>query len=222
MVVMTGDEKGTGSGAWAPHGRLVICTLLLVASCTQSPRAQRPPASETPSTGVIWDSLRRPLSLPVLAPGAPCPRSGRRTVVRGVVPAAGNGPLYAGLALVDTHGVVRYPTYPTSSVGDWIGVKVLWLGPPKFPGPALVRGGRVDGTGTVQFEYGPTQEDLLQGHSEPRILNELQLLADGPSADSSGWYIWGSQVQFRQPGCYALQVDSPASTEIIVFLAAPA
>jgi hypothetical protein len=155
-----------------------------------------------------WASLHRPLRVPRIGVGAPCPASIRRT----------NAPL--AVSVVISHVFGPGPAYPTldDSLGHagavmvwgpneppyigWAGTKVLWA-VPTYPGPILVRGRQLDGPGKVGFDLGP-------GWSE-RVSAEIRL-SHGP--------IYGlrpAATFVRTPGCYAYQVDTPSRSYRIVF-----
>jgi hypothetical protein len=86
--------------------------------------------------------------------------------------------------------------------------KVLWVGAPTYTGPALIRGGRLGGGGSVQFALG----DSIP---EP----ELRLTAPTASsgAAASGWRQWPSYTMVPAMGCYAYQVDGQTFTSVLAF-----
>ena len=102
---------------------------------------------------VGWSALQRPLHLPHLARGAACPVSHADRAVHfdrfGIARGIGPGPAYPiGLA----HGVLVL--VPSVEGGIWAGQKVLWFVHPRYSGPVLVRGRRLDGPGLVRFGRG--------------------------------------------------------------------
>ena len=113
------------------------------------------PASRPP------DPLNRPLHLPRLAPGAPCPVSHVDSRVQfvsrfGTGAGLGAGPAYPILPT----GVLQLAPAANFSSQSWAGQKVLWLVLPSYRGPVLVRGARLDGNSFVRFGSGsvpPTQ-----------------------------------------------------------------
>jgi hypothetical protein len=166
------------------------------------------PAAEQPNDQ--WASLRRPLHLPHVAAGAACPIS--RVDTR--VPWArinifggsgiGAGPVYPGLG--GSSGLIsatRDDQYP-----PWFGEKVFWYVLPSYRGPALIRGRRVDGRGTVRFA------------GARRAAAELRI---GPY-DSVGWQGQpsgsrgiASGVLVLASGCYAFQIDGTTFSRVVVF-----
>ncbi|HUP28496.1 MAG TPA: hypothetical protein VM409_08690, partial [Chloroflexia bacterium] len=158
------------------------------------------PAPATPTDP--YAALRaRPLKMPVLAPGQPCPRESGRLVSPSFGEALGPGPVYpVGLGsegVMDLRGA--------TNEGGWLLVKVLWVGAPSFRGPVLIRGRQIDGTGEMRFEQGANPQSELKLHTNDR------------PPDASGWTDWPSYTRLRAPGCYAYQVDAPGFTLVIPF-----
>jgi hypothetical protein len=158
-----------------------------------------------------WKVLRRPLKIPRVAPGGPCPTSTEDTSVDfasfGVSPGIGDGPAYP-TGLVQPSGPptlqFRYPP-PRGSVfsgSRWGGERILWFVLPTYTGRLLVRGRRVDGPEELRFEAGRVPA------------RELRL---GPV--ESGDRRRASYTRLRAPGCYGYQVDGRGLTKMIVFQA---
>jgi hypothetical protein len=157
----------------------------------------------TPVPEDTWKKLRRPLHLPTVAPGAPCPVSAvdnsfdfaRYGVVRGIGP----GPAWPiGFAQPGSVLMFAYPPPPTSAFygSEWSGNKVLWFTSPGVVGPFLIRGSRLDAPGELRFD---------EGTAPP---TEMRLRAGRPS-----------YTRVRAPGCYAYQVDGPQFSYPVVFRA---
>jgi hypothetical protein len=156
-----------------------------------------------------WQDLRRPLQIPRLAPGQPCPASKPDTSVDfasyGVGQGYGPGPAYpifggnAPRARLD----FDYPPTPQSEIAGskWGAQKVLWFLLPGHGDRVLVRGRRLDGQHPfrVRFGLGPR----LPG-SELKIARAL----DHPST-----------TRLRTGGCYGYQIDGPDYSRMIVFKA---
>jgi hypothetical protein len=166
-------------------------------------------ASAAPSWS--WKTLHRPLKVPRIAPGKPCPVSARRErLPGGLGPGFGGGPAWP--VGIDNEGrpVLRYqdPILPQSSFygTGWFGNKVLWLVDPKYRGPVLIRGRQLDGPNPVRFEEGGRKPPL-----------ELRIAA------SQGRPPGGrpSYTRVRAPGCYGYQVDGTNFSRVIVFEARP-
>lgn len=167
-----------------------------------------------------WTALRRPLHLPTLATGQPCPVSG---VVRfnfakyGVAKGIGPGPAYP-TGFAQPGSVLRfvYPPDPRSEFAgsDWSGQKVLWFVAPRYRGPVLIRGGRLDAPDTLRFERGkvpPTELRIPAGTPE---------YGYPPGYKRVGQRYRPSYTRLRAPGCYAYQIDGTTFSRIIVFIAA--
>src|SRR5205814_5413216 len=136
-----------------------------------------------------WAALRaRPLRLPAVQPGAPCPAAQGKQVNPAFGPALGTGPVYpVGFG---TEGVYYFGG--ALEEGGWYYLKVLWVGSPDYRGPVLVRGGRVDAPGELRFERG----------ADPPA--ELRL--DAASTPPGNWGNWPTYTRLRAPGCYAYQL----------------
>jgi hypothetical protein len=161
-----------------------------------------PAASPTPADA--WSLLRqRPLNLPAVIPGRPCPIGPAQSVSPAFGTALGTGPIYpVGL------GVEAVLTYSSASFpAPWGGQKVLWVGDPAYHGIALIRGHQLDGPNEVRFNQG----------AEPPA--ELRLDSSTPDNTTGGWNNWPSYTRVRAPGCYAYQVDGPDFTLVIPFTA---
>jgi hypothetical protein len=154
------------------------------------------------TTGAIGAAaLRRPWHLPHLAPGAACPVSrvdpsvefGRFGIARGIGP----GPAYP---IGMSHGVLALAPAGGADTGSaWATQKVLWFVHPRYEGPVLVRGRRLDGPGLVRFGRG------LVPAAELRIPEGVQMRP--------------SFTRLRASGCYAYQADGTSFSRTIVFRA---
>jgi hypothetical protein len=164
-------------------------------------------------TGGVPASLRRPLTLPQLSPGQPCPVSSPTRIEGPFGPVLGaGGP--ALLVIGESEGsgtaVFEYPP-PSDSLfarSGYGGTNALWLTPVDSRSPVLVRGRQLDGTNPVGFGSG-------------RPLAELQLPPTaGASLDTVGkWRAQETYLRLRAPGCYGLQVDAADRSTAIVFTA---
>ncbi len=86
---------------------------------------------------------------------------------------------------------------------------------PSVPGPILFRGGRVDGSGRLQFTGRPatTSEQgvlLASGGGVSDYFYDQALHPPGGDA----FYVYPSSQ-----GCYAIQVDAPTFEDVIVLAA---
>ena len=148
--------------------------------------------------GHVPRRLRRPLRLPTLAPGADCPRSRSGTVSPSFGIALGPGPAYP---VPFRGGVLQLGDGRVE--GGWMYVKVLWVTAPRYAGPFLVRGRRLDGTSWLGFESGPHPPAELQFPPRPRGYR--------------GWRDTATYTRVREPGCYAYQVDGTTFSRVLVF-----
>jgi hypothetical protein len=164
------------------------------------------------STDDVWKTLHRPLHVPKLAAGARCPTStvDARFNFRkyGVGEGIGRGPAYPILS----GGVVTLVSGAgTVFAGSaWGGQKVLWFVSPRYKGPVLIRGKRVDASGFVRFDRGkhPAAElRIPAGTSE----------SGNPGVADRGQRYRPSYTRLRAPGCYAFQVDGTTFSRRIVF-----
>jgi len=97
-----------------------------------------------------------------------------------------------------------YPPEPPSQFAgsEWSGAKVLWFVAPRYRGPVLIRGGRLDHPDRLRFNRGmvpPLEMRIHKVFSGPR---------DRPS-----------YTRLRAPGCYAYQVDGTNFSRVVVFQA---
>jgi hypothetical protein len=157
--------------------------------------------------GSVPIALRRPLDLPVMHADGACRVSIGRHVAPGIARSVGRGPVYAvvgGGTLV-----FAYPPAANSifAGSDWSGNKVLWTIAPRYRGPVLIRGRRLDSDGRLGFSVGGVV-----------AWDELQLPAHGP-ASRNGYRVWPSQVRVREAGCYGVQVDGIGFSYAIVIRA---
>ena len=155
-------------------------------------------------------SLRRPLHLPKLAPGAPCPVSGvdhripwRRANIFGGS-GIGRGPVYPGLG--SSSGLL-WATRDEQYGGPWYGEKVFWYVLPSYRGPILIRGRQLDGPEVMRFNEGKLPKPEL------RIAPGETVFWSGQPAGSRGV---PSGVRVIAPGCYAFQIDGTSFSRIVV------
>jgi hypothetical protein len=193
---------------------LLLVPLLM--ACTATPSSApsaRPPtassgvdASEAAKEAAIEALLKRPLRMPTVAPGAPCPVS-EVTERSGVVQPAdarglGKGPLYPITFYIGENATLRLGKETAGPEGLYE-LKVVWAASAGYRGPAVVRLGRIDGTGRghVSLFY-----DSAARRGDAVVFPASEFPSDFPSATAvSG------------PGCYAYQIDGAGLEEIIVF-----
>jgi hypothetical protein len=189
-VLAAGYPPPTSQGLRHAHGFDWLCAGASRESCTP---------------GHVPKKLFRPMHLPTLAPGAPCPVSPAREVSPSYAVALGPGPAYP-VASAPRRAVLR-PGRAAAAVAREQGA----LGDcPSLSGPLLVRGHQLDGPWWLGFM------------NDQRPLAELPF----PSAKQVGiyrrqWRTTGSTTRVRAPGCYAYQIDGTTFSRVVVFRAAP-
>lgn len=165
-----------------------------------------------PSPSASWALLNaRPLRLPVIPSGTPCP------VVQGVqvdpayARAFGAGPVFGVLPALGTSSVIVYDAPGTGYVdgGGWYRLKTLWIASPSYHAEALIRGHQIDGPGMLEFTAGSAPPaPALQFATETGVAS---------AGTQRGWRDRPSETLVRSPGCYAFQVDGFNFSEVIVF-----
>jgi hypothetical protein len=164
-----------------------------------------------------WGPLYRPLHVPTLAAGQPCPVSGvasyhfRRW---GVGPGIGPGPAYpSGFSQPGSVLRFRYPLPVGSIRGSvWSAAKVLWFVTPAYRGRVLIRGQRLDAPDPLRFSDGeePPTELRIAARSSQAGVRGIKLV---------GQRYWPSITRLRASGCYAYQVDGDTFSRVVVFSA---
>ena len=145
-----------------------------------------------------WRALRRPLRFPRVAGRRPCPRSSSARTAARVSWPLGPGPVYP--ALGSPNGDASLEDDPVQN--GWYLHKTLWAISPRYRGPILIRGARVDGSGALRFNFRLTREFKLH-----RL----------PAKAASRWGYVSSRTALRGPGCYAFQVDGSTFSTVIIF-----
>jgi hypothetical protein len=173
---------------------------------TPSVPAAGPSATVPATEEIVGSLLARPLRLPRIAAGAPCPVSGAtaRSPVAQEADARGlgTGPLYPIAFYIGENATLQIGDQARGSNGLYE-LKVVWASTSGHPGPVLVRVGRVDGVGraAIALFY---EADSSRGDAAVFPLTASP--SDFPSSTSvSG------------PGCYGYQIDGVNLEEVIVF-----
>jgi hypothetical protein len=153
-------------------------------------------------------SLSRPLHLPRMTDGARCPASVGQLASklgRGLarIPAAGAGPVYMLSVADEPAGAMTIEDSRADPQG-WRGQKAPWIAAPRYRGPILIRGARIDAPGEVRFARD-------EGDHAPALYQRR-----GQSMQPNGWRVWPGSLLVRAPGCYALQVDGASFSAVIV------
>jgi hypothetical protein len=160
-----------------------------------------------------WKPLYRPLEIPRLAAGKPCPVSRVDASVPfrrfGIAPGLGSGPAYpVGFQARDSSLALA----PPRNFGSrrWGGQKVMWFVHQRYRGPVLVRGLRLDRAYRVRFDQGNVPRREL------RIGSEETVSWPGQPRGSRGK---PSYTRLRGPGCYGYQIDGTTFSRVVVFRA---
>jgi len=169
-------------------------------------------ASPRLAPDVVASLRSRPLALPSLVPGATCPTTptvtitpGPGTGFTGTTSAQRAGPVYR--AFGGRH--VRLRPSDRTPEGSY-GIKDVWIVDGTYRGPILLRGGRIDRAGAMEFSFSPLT---------PRR-DALVLDATSPSFQenaSTGWWSVPTAAYVGTPGCYAYQIDGTTFTRYITF-----
>jgi hypothetical protein len=153
-------------------------------------------------------ALSRPLHLPSLAAGARCPVSHgtlASKLGRGLarMPVAGDGPAYVMSVGGEPAGSISIEGARADPQG-WRGQIAPWIADPRYRGPLLIRGARIDAPGPVRFarDTGEHRKAIYQRR--------------GQAVQPNGWRVWGGVMLVRKPGCYGLQVDGLSFSSVIV------
>jgi hypothetical protein len=149
--------------------------------------------------------LQRPLALPTLSPGQPCPSSASQEISNGLFggTALGTGVVRPIVGAPISAGRVSFRFDPLTG---WYSVKTLWFSDPTYQGPAMMRGARLDGPGGIVLGEQPTLSALVIPPGD--TLNGR----DGWREAPGGTYI-------KALGCYGWQVDVLGSSTLIFFQA---
>jgi hypothetical protein len=121
-----------------------------------APPGGQPYCEKTPC---VPASLWRPLKIPHIGPGQPCPVSPLRKPNPRVYGAGrGIGPVYAAFGRGPLSVLLPPPQISEFAGSDWGGNKVLWYAGPRVIGPLLIRGHQLDCRR-------PTRDPVRAGHS---------------------------------------------------------
>ncbi|MBA3736635.1 MAG: hypothetical protein H0W90_15840 [Actinobacteria bacterium] len=153
-----------------------------------------------------WRRLERPLHIPSINPEAICPVSDVARGIdfhsRGVGPGSGPGPVFPAPFSPDaTQPLSDFTVSP-----GWHGGKHALFTLPGYPGPALIRGRQLDGSGVVTFASNEIRGAPNLANPKP----ELRLGADIPNVVHTFFFL-------MPPGCYAYQIDGTTFSYLVVF-----
>ncbi len=179
--------------------------------------ATSPTAAPTSNPADPWAALAaRPLQLPTVAPGAACPVTAGQAVSGSGTPIIyGQGPAYIAVGV--TNGTLHYdPTPALDSGSPWGLTQIHWEVAPPFAGPLLIRGKQLGGTQAMGFNGGEEFTASNASDTEP-VVSALRLSVSQPGGNQ--WYRATSYVRVKAAGCYAIQFDGAAFSNVVVFQA---
>ena len=125
------------------------------------------------------------------------------------------GPVYAALP-EGAPRIVFLAGLPTIGDSRWRLVRTLWISHPRYDGPVLVRGGRLDRAGTLGFgdDLPPRRSlRLPEGGWWGTDIGSRE----GGAARQAGWRVTAVPTLIRPPGCYAFQVDGLGFSYVLAF-----
>jgi hypothetical protein len=161
----------------------------------------------------------RPLRLPAIPPGAACPAAPGKSVHETFGPAIGDGPAY--IVGMGTDGVLHAvgPARGSQGAAAWGYQFAMFIIASSYEGPVLARGARLDGAHldgayTLLFNGGL---DQLSGFSPMTTTLLSQLRLEGGPAFGAPWPTFPTYLRMQAPGCYAVQLDGVAFSEVIIF-----
>jgi len=188
------------SFAFIPAGVCVPGTFAGVAAPGLPPATTPTPSPSPPQ--VDWAPLiAKPLNLQQLSSGARCPVSTKVDLV-----VTTNGPKKGG----PNYGFGQGPVYISGQTSWYAGTQgVIFLTDPKYTGPVLVRGMRLDGTGSL----------TLSGEGATTLANGAIGLAETSSPPY--WGIWFGMLTPSAPGCYGIQFDGTSFSSSAVIGVSP-
>lgn len=171
------------------------------------------------ASGYSWFALRRrPLHLPTVAPGMPCPVTPLTTFhnqLQAVV-GIGDSSIFVATQNMDANGVQR----PVRSdffhlAKAYRGEIVIWyLRLPQVES-VLIRGAQLDGPHVLLFDGGIEQPNFDRNYLGGRTLPQLML--SSTTNRGSPVATWTTVTRVSSSGCYAYQVDTPTTSMVLVF-----
>ena len=183
----------------------VVIIVLMASSCAG--RAESTAGGQS-SAGSSDAFLRTPLRLPTLAAGATCPVSPVADVRVGVASPRGGPTFYLG--------------GPNPKAGSPWNKTVYALVAAR--GPVLLRGARLDGSGSLKFDGVPADPGSpAETFTAPSgqvssfytaVTSPAAMQGDGTNADV--FYLYPSVA-----GCYAIQADGHGFENVVIFQTVP-
>lgn len=188
--------------------RMVVASFVVAPTVFCACDTQAPPnfagTSASPPAGVVSPLLARPLHLPRLSPGAACPTTPVSNIHMAISTPRGGPHFFLGGP--NPQGGFAF----NKTVYELIGAN----------GPVLLRGARIDGTGTLTFAAPPADlRDVGTVFTQPGGETRAFYKAVLPSGAIQGtdptldvFYLYPATA-----GCSALQADGNGFDEVVVF-----
>jgi hypothetical protein len=184
-------------------GAFALATML--AGCGQAFGAPNTASTAGPAAGptLVADPaalLARPLKLKAVQSGSACPITPVSSRKLDVTDPRGSGPFFLG-------GEMPRGAFPWN--------KMVWVLVDGAQGPVLLRGARVDGSGSLQFSGNPasaSEKGAILSSNGGVSATFYQRVIDQGAGDA--FYVYP-----ETQGCYALQVDGPSFEDVIVIRA---
>ena len=181
---------------------LASAAVSALAGCGPATTAASPTSSPGTSVAAVSPDARgllsRPVKLPALAAGAACPVTPIATASVGIGNPRGHGPFYLG-------GPLPTGAYPFN--------KMVYVVAGGAPGPVVLRGGRLDGSGRLTFSG---------SRADPAEHGETLSASDGSWAFYQAIIGGTEDALYVYPstnGCYAIQIDGVNFQDVITITA---
>jgi len=157
----------------------------------------------------------RPLTLPVLLPGDPCPLSKGSTAIVPREPYIfcsscywfGRGPVFFALSWNSDSEDATFSLDGVPYESGAYRAKTPWVSRLDYSGAIVVRGRQLDGSVKNKLSFSTGGDGPYE---------DLQLGAYGGPGESR-WSFWPSIMWVPGPGCYGLQIDTMPGTDIVIF-----
>lgn len=203
--------------------KLLVPTALVAVVSYCAPSAEQGNASDFagPPPSAFSKLRDRPLRLPEMPRGT-CTMTPKLSPATANVPgrpseaALGDGPVYVAFRaiprLLDVFSAERSGLQPSA----WPASRTVWISSPRYRGPVLVRGRRVDGRARIGFGHAPAPTEELRlsaGSWEERTAR----FRPWQRAVEKGWRFADVPARIRKSGCYAFQIDGRSFSDVILF-----
>ncbi len=183
----------------------------VAAGCSGPKPSSAPPMSgkigSAPTSSTVSALESRPLRLPSLTSGQPCPATSGQMLT--LANATGPAILVGAVGvMIPQRGNFSAGTVDLaqSDIPGWYGIKTHWLVRPTYRGPLIVRARSLDGSGPISI--------LGDGGAGPLVISSAST-----SNGVDGWREQPSGSYVKHPGCYGVQFDGTSFSVKLVFKA---